>query len=861
MAYPFQHIEPKWQRYWDDCKTFRTSESTEKPKVYILDMFPYPSGAGLHVGHPEGYTATDIVARYKRMRGFNVLHPIGWDAFGLPAERYAMQTNIHPRETTVRNIANFRRQIKMLGLSYDWDREVDTTDPAYYKWTQWIFLKIYNSWFDPRRKKARPISELVAELEAHGTSQLETKEHFTGTQWKAMSRKAQHDFLAQFRLCYIAEIPVNWCEGLGTVLANEEVAEWTEKGYTVERRPMKQWMMRITAYAERLLEDSTELDWPASTIEQQTNWIGRSEGAEIEFAVKGFGHTLRVFTTRPDTLFGATYMVLAPEHPLVDVLTTPEHRDEVHQYQQQAKRKSELERGIEVEKTGVFTGGCAINPATGKEIPIWIADYVLMGYGTGAIMAVPGHDERDHAFAKKFGLPIVEVVAGGNVSDKPHTDTETATAINSANAEVSLNGLSVAEAKERIIQWLEHKNIGRRAIQYKLRDWLFSRQRYWGEPIPIIHLEDGTLQALDESELPLELPNLEKFQPSGTTESPLALATEWVTVVDPETGLKGRRETNTMPQWAGSCWYYLRYIDPSNPTALVSRELERYWMPVDLYVGGAEHAVLHLMYARFWHKVLYDLGYVSTKEPFVKLRHQGLILGENSKKMSKSLGNVVNPDDVVKEYGADAMRLFEMFMGPLEEMKPWSTRGVEGVFRFLNRVWRLYIAEDGRLDPALKDVTPSPEVERVYHATVKKVGDDIESLSFNTAIAQMMIFVNEVMKSEARPRAMLESFVKVLAPFAPHLAEELWEKFGHQESLAYEPWPSYDPAKLVESTVEIVLQVNGKLRAKLVVERDTPEERLEALCLADENIRRHIDGKQILKTIVVKNKLVNLVVK
>ncbi len=861
MVYPFQHIEPKWQRYWDDHKTFRTSESSDKPKVYILDMFPYPSGAGLHVGHPEGYTATDILSRYKRMNGYNVLHPIGWDAFGLPAERYAMQTNIHPRETTVQNIANFRRQIKMLGLSYDWDREVDTTDPAYYKWTQWIFLQLYNSWYDKRLRKARPISELIAELEARGTEELESKHQFTSPEWKKMSRKEQHDFLAQFRLCYIAEIPVNWCEGLGTVLANEEVAEWTEKGYTVERRPMKQWMMRITAYAERLLEDSKELNWPNSTIEQQTNWIGRSEGAEIEFAVKGFLQTLRVFTTRPDTLFGATYMVLAPEHPLVNVITVEGQRDEVRKYQQQAKLKSELERGIDVDKTGVFTGGYAINPATGKDIPIWIADYVLMGYGTGAIMAVPGHDERDHAFARKFDLPIVEVIAGGNVADKPHTDTEKSTAVNSANEEVSINGLPVVEAKRTIIEWLERKNIGKGAIQYKLRDWLFSRQRYWGEPIPIIHLEDGTLKALDESKLPLELPKLEKFQPSGTTESPLALATEWVNVVDPETGLKGRRETNTMPQWAGSCWYYLRYIDPRNPGTFVSKELERYWMPVDLYVGGAEHAVLHLMYARFWHKVLYDLGHVTTKEPFMKLRHQGLILGENSKKMSKSLGNVVNPDDVVKEYGADAMRLFEMFMGPLEEMKPWSTRGVEGVFRFLNRVWRLYVDEDGNLDPAIKDINPSPEVERVYHATVKKVGDDIESLNFNTAISQMMIFVNEVMKSDTRPRRVLESFVKVLSPFAPHIAEELWEKCGHKSSLAYEPWPSYDPAKLIEATVEVVLQVNGKLRSKLAVERDTPEDRLEALCLADENIRKHIDGKKIVKAIVVKNKLVNLVVK
>jgi leucyl-tRNA synthetase len=859
MAYPFNTIEAKWQIYWDDNGTFRTRNSLEQPKIYVLDMFPYPSGAGLHVGHPEGYTATDILSRYKRMRGLNVLHPIGWDAFGLPAERYAMQTNIHPRITTEQNIATFRRQIKMLGLSYDWSREVNTTDPAYYKWTQWIFLQIYGSWYDPRLDKARPIETLTAELEQKGTSGLSGAEPCTAAEWSRKTRKEQHDFLAKFRLAYVAEIPVNWCEGLGTVLANEEVAEWTDKGYTVERRPMRQWMMRITAYAERLLRDSGELDWPASTLEQQRNWIGRSEGAEIDFLVEGGTQNIRVFTTRPDTIFGATYMVLAPEHPLLDSLTTPVQRGAVESYRAKAALKSDLERGIEAEKTGVFTGGFVTNPATGSKIPVWIADYVLMGYGTGAIMAVPGHDERDYAFARKFHLPIVEVVSGGDISVAAFVGD--GTAVNSANAEVSLNGLGTDQAKAEITAWLERKTLGKGTVQYKLRDWLFSRQRYWGEPIPIIHLEDGTMQALPQDQLPLLLPDLKKFQPSGTTESPLALAEEWVNVTDPRTGLRGRRETNTMPQWAGSCWYYLRFIDPGNSDAFCSPELERLWMPIDLYVGGAEHAVLHLMYARFWHKVLYDLGHVSTKEPFMKLRHQGIILGEDSRKMSKSRGNVVNPDEVVKQYGADAMRLFEMFMGPLEEMKPWSTRNVEGVSRFLNRIWRLYVDEEGRLDSELKLVPVSGDLERVFHTTVKKVGEDIEGLRFNTAISQMMIFVNEVMLSESRPRQFLEPFVLLLAPFAPHLAEELWQKLGHAATLAHESWPKFEPDKLQASAVEIVLQVNGKVRGRLEVAVDTSDKDLETLALQDENVRKHMDGKKLVKAIVVKNRLVNLVVR
>lgn len=863
MPYPFQAIESKWQQFWEQQKTFRSQVTPGKPKVYILDMFPYPSGAGLHVGHPEGYTATDILCRFRRMKGFNVLHPMGWDAFGLPAERYAMQTNIHPRTTTEQNISTFRRQIKMLGLSYDWDREVDTTDPSYYKWTQWIFLKMYDSWYDYRVKKARPIKDLVAEFEMTGCSKIDCLLYcgnndccFTADGWKHMDRLSQQNILKDFRLAYVAEIPVNWCEALGTVLANEEVAEWTEKGYTVERRPMRQWMMRITAFAERLLEDAAELDWPQSTMDQQKNWIGRSEGAEIDFPVKDAGKSIRVFTTRPDTIFGATYMVLAPEHPLVEFITTPGNRSLVDEYRRMASLKSDMDRGLDKEKSGVFTGSYAINPATRKEIPIWIADYVLMGYGTGSIMAVPGQDERDWEFAEKFGLPIVrtvqppaEFVGKAYTGDGP--------AVNSG----FLDGLMVDEAKEKIIGWLESTGTGRRKVNFKLRDWLFSRQRYWGEPIPIVHLEDGTMSALGENELPLLLPDLKKFQPSGTTESPLALASDWVNVVDAETGLKGRRETNTMPQWAGSCWYYLRYLDPRNDKELVSKEFEKYWMPVDLYVGGSEHAVLHLMYARFWHKVLYDLGYVSTKEPFIKLRHQGIILGEDSRKMSKSRGNVVNPDDVVKQYGADSLRMFEMFMGPLEEMKPWSTRGVEGVSRFLNRVWRLYVDDDGKLHPDLNVLPVSEEVERAYHATVKKVADDIEALHFNTAISQMMIFVNEVTKTDQRPRQLLEPFVLVLAPFAPHLAEELWQLLGHTQTLAYEPWPAFDAAKLHESTVEVVLQVNGKVRSKIIVEKDAPEHDLEALCLADENVRKHLDGKHVVKSIVVKNRLVNLVVK
>lgn len=858
MKYDFQRIEAKWQRYWDEHHTFRTNQDPRKPKLYVLDMYPYPSGSGLHVGHPEGYTATDIYSRFKRMKGFNVMHPMGWDAFGLPAERYAMQTNIHPKLTTENNVNTFRRQIKSLGLSYDWDREVNTTDPKYYKWTQWIFLQIYNAWYDRRADKARPISSLVQELERDGSGGLDVESSFTASQWKQMSRREQNDFLAQFRLAYSAEIPVNWCDALGTVLANEEVAEWTEKGYSVERRPMRQWMMRITAYAERLLKDSADLNWPASTMEQQRNWIGRSEGAEIEFQIKGSKKRMRVFTTRPDTLFGATYMVLAPEHSLVNEITTEKQSQIVKDYVKQSSLKSDLERGTEKVKSGVFTGAYAMNPATHKEIPIWIADYVLMGYGTGAIMAVPGHDERDFEFAKAFDLEIVNVVQGSGENDKVFTGE--GIAINSSGNELNINGLTTTMAKKKVTDWLDQKRIGKVAVQYKLRDWLFSRQRYWGEPIPIIHLEDGTTKALSIADLPLELPQLEKFQPSGTTESPLALAEGWVNIVDQETGLKGRRETNTMPQWAGSCWYYLRFLDPRNDKSFCDQEMERYWMPVDIYIGGAEHAVLHLMYARFWHKVLYDLGHVSTKEPFAKLRHQGTILGEDSRKMSKSRGNVVNPDEVVSEYGADSFRLFEMFMGPLEEMKPWSPKGVEGVYRFLNRVWRLFVNEKGGLDSFISDSVPTHEFERIYHQTAKKVTEDIEALRFNTAISQMMIFVNEATKLEERPRQFMEKFVLLLAPFSPHLCEELWQVLGHGSTLTMEPWPAFDPSKAIEQEIEVVFQVNGKLRSKTLVAINTDESGLEQRALEDANVRRYLDGKKIVKRIIVKNKLVNFVV-
>ncbi len=868
MPYPFSTIEPKWQRHWDEHQTFATTADPSKKKLYVLDMFPYPSGAGLHVGHPEGYTATDIFCRFKRMQGYNVLHPMGWDAFGLPAERYAMQTGIHPSVTTQNNVANFKRQIKMLGLSYDWAREINTTDPRYYKWTQWIFLKIYNSWYDPVLKKARPIEELPVP--------------------DSLGPRERYQFVQDRRLAYLADMPVNWCAALGTVLANEEVDEWVEKGYTVERRFMRQWMLRITAYAERLAADLDGVQWPAGIVEMQRNWIGRSEGADARFALQGSDATIRIFTTRPDTMFGATYMVLAPEHPLVDGITTPDRRVAVDEYRAQAKLKSDLERtALEKEKTGVFTGGYAINPATSAPIPVWIADYVILSYGSGVIMAVPAHDARDFEFARKYQLPMRAVVAPTaawleqNAPASIRHDhsqpleaiyrkspehfrsafTDDGAAMNSSNAELSLDGLQTEEAIRRAAQWLEEKGIGSRAVNFKLRDWLFSRQRYWGEPFPLVYDEDGEVRQLPETDLPVILPDSQSFKPSETGESPLATIASWVTMKDPATGRTVRRETHTMPQWAGSCWYYLRYLDPTNEKEFVSPEKERYWMPVDLYVGGAEHAVLHLLYARFWHKVLYDLGHVSTPEPFRSLVNQGTILGEDGQKMSKSRGNVVNPDDVVSEYGADSLRLFEMFMGPLVDSKPWSTRGVEGVHRFLNRVWRMLVDEEGKLLPAVKDAPLTEEQERLLHQTIKKVTDDIESLNFNTAISQLMIFVNEFLNLETKPRSAMEAFVLLLSPFAPHLAEELWETLGHAGSLSWEPWPRFDDAKTKVNTVEIAVQVNGKVRTKFMAAVDQDDESVTRIAMEDENVRRHTEGKTIVKTLVVRNRLVNIVVR
>lgn len=867
MSYPYTEIEKRWQQYWLEQETFRTDTGDfSRPKYYALDMYPYPSGEGLHVGHPEGYTATDILARYKRHRGFNVLHPIGWDAFGLPAEQYAMRTNVHPRITTERNIANFRRQLQSIGFSYDWSREVNTTDPSYYRWTQWIFLKLYDSWYDTRIQRARPIAELVGELEESGTENLPRPSSFSGAwgfdaaRWSRMDELERQEFLSNFRLAYESEIPVNWCEGLGSVLANEEVDEWTGKGYTVERRPMRQWMMRITAYAERLLAGLEGVDWPASTTEMQRNWIGRSTGAEIVFLTEA-GDSLKVFTTRPDTLFGATFVVISTEHPLIEKLTTVAQGEQVSAYRRQAGLKSDLERQSSEEKTGVFTGSHAINPGTGERIPIWTSDYVLATYGTGVIMAVPAHDDRDYAFATKFALairPVIEPPADYPEHDRVMAGSLCYTGPGRLTNSAEFNGMTSEHARGAIVEMLGD-GIAREMVQYKLRDWLFSRQRYWGEPIPLVRFESGIIRPLDDSELPLMLPDLEEFKPSGSTESPLALATDWLTVEDPVHG-QGRRETNTMPQWSGSCWYYLRYIDPRNPAGLVDPELERHWMPVDIYIGGAEHAVLHLLYARFWHKLLFDLGYVSTDEPFRRLIHQGLILGEDSQKMSKSRGNVVNPDRVIEDFGADALRLFEMFMGPLDMVKPWSTKGVEGVRRFLNRAWRMVIGEEeGGMFSVVNDRPMSAAEERVLHGTIRKVTEDIEALRFNTAISALMIFVNEFINAEEKPRAAMEAFVKLLSPFAPHLAEEIWSRFGHAGTIAYEPWPEFDPAKIVEDEVEIVLQVNSKIKEKVRVAVGTDIAELEQLALGHESIQRLIEGKTVRKVVAVKDKLVNVI--
>ena len=804
MAYNHKSIEKKWQKYWLEHKTFKTTEDPEKKNFYALDMFPYPSGQGLHVGHPEGYTATDIIARMKRMQGYNVLHPMGWDAFGLPAEQYAIKTGHTPKEFTKKNINNFRRQIQSLGLSYDWDREVNTTDEEYYKWTQWIFEQLY--------KKG---------------------------------------------LAYEAEVPVNWSPDLGTVVANEEVINGkTERGgFPVIRKPMRQWMLKITAYADRLIDDLKDLDWPKSIKDQQINWIGRSVGASVFFDVAGMDDAkIEVFTTRPDTLFGAAYIVLAPEHDLVKHLTTPAHQAAVDEYIEAASHRSDLERTeLNKDKTGVFTGAYAINPVNGKQLPIWISDYVLASYGTGAVMGSPAHDERDWHFAKKYDLSIIPVIAGGDVEEAPYTGEGP-----HINSEF-LDGMDKKEAIATMIEWLEEHDAGHSKVNYRLRDWLFSRQRYWGEPIPVIHWEDGETTLVPEEELPLKLPVTDNIKPSGTGESPLANLDDWVNVVD-ENGRKGKRETNTMPQWAGSSWYYLRYIDPHNRAALADYEKLKQWLPIDLYVGGAEHAVLHLLYARFWHKFLYDLGVVPTKEPFQKLVNQGMILGKNHEKMSKSKGNVVNPDDIVEEYGADTLRMYEMFMGPLDASIPWSEKGLGGANRFVHRIWNLLIDDNDQLRDRVTTLNDGA-LDKIYNQTVKKVTEDYEELHFNTAISQMMIFVNEAHKADALPLEYMEGFVKLVAPIAPHIAEELWTKLGHVGTISYQPWPTYDESKLVETTVEIVVQINGKVRQHLEVAKDAGKEDLEKVALADERIQAELADKNIVRVIAVPGRLVNIVVK
>lgn len=804
LNYNHNQIEKKWQDYWDENKTFKTNDNLGQKKFYALDMFPYPSGAGLHVGHPEGYTATDIISRYKRMQGYNVLHPMGWDAFGLPAEQYALDTGNDPREFTKKNIQTFKRQIKELGFSYDWDREVKTTDPEYYKWTQWIFIQLYNK-----------------------------------------------------GLAYVDEVAVNWCPALGTVLSNEEVIDGVSErgGHPVYRKPMKQWVLKITEYADQLLADLDDLDWPESLKDMQRNWIGRSEGAKVSFDVDNTEGKVEVFTTRPDTIYGASFLVLSPEHALVNSITTDEYKEKVKAYQTEASKKSDLERtDLAKDKSGVFTGAYATNPLSGEKVQIWIADYVLSTYGTGAIMAVPAHDDRDYEFAKKFDLPIIEVIEGGNVEEAAYTGE--GKHINSGE----LDGLENEAAITKAIQLLEQKGAGEKKVNYKLRDWLFSRQRYWGELIPVIHWEDGTMTTVPEEELPLLLPETDEIKPSGTGESPLANIDSFVNVVDEKTGMKGRRETNTMPQWAGSCWYYLRYIDPKNENMLADPEKLKHWLPVDLYIGGVEHAVLHLLYARFWHKVLYDLAIVPTKEPFQKLFNQGMILGEGNEKMSKSKGNVINPDDIVQSHGADTLRLYEMFMGPLDAAIAWSEKGLDGSRRFLDRVWRLMVNEDGTLSSKIV-TTNNKSLDKVYNQTVKKVTEDFETLGFNTAISQLMVFINECYKVDEVYKPYIEGFVKMLAPIAPHIGEELWSKLGHEESITYQPWPTYDEALLVDDEVEIVVQVNGKLRAKIKIAKDTSKEEMQEIALSNDNVKASIEGKDIMKVIAVPQKLVNIVAK
>lgn len=855
MKYNFTEIEKKWQNYWEKNKIFKTPEdiNTGKPKYYVLDMFPYPSGDGLHVGHPEGYTATDIIARYKRMKGFNVMHPMGWDAFGLQTEQYAIKTGIHPKIRTAECVDRFRNQLKALGFSYDWDREINTSDEKYFRWTQWLFLKIYNSYYDENEDKAKPISELKIP--------------------DGLNEKEKNDFIDSKRLAYLAEVPVNWSPELGTVLSNEEVPEQLEKGFTVVRKNMSQWNLRITEYAERLLRDLDSLNWPNNVKELQRNWIGRSEGATVRFKIKNSntdaGTIVEVFTTRPDTIFGTSFIILAPEHPLVIKITSEECIDKVNKYIEQTGHKSDLERTeLSKNKTGEFTGAYAINPVNGKEIPIYIADYVLINYGTGAIMGVPGHDERDSEFAKKFGLELIPVVVPKNCDNEEKFINDTKEGVEcfpgegyAVNSDF-LNGLSSKDAISKINNWLEEKGIGKASVRYKIRDWVFSRQRFWGEPFPIIHLEDGTIKALEESDLPVTLPDVDSYKPSGTGESPLATIDEWVNTIDKQTGQKARRETNTMPQWAGSCWYYLRYLSPTDDKEFVDREKEKFWMPVDLYIGGSEHSVLHLIYARFWYKLLFDLGYVSYPEPFGKLFNQGMILGEDGVKMSKSRGNVINPDDVIRDFGADSMRLFEMFMGPLEATKPWSTKGIEGLNRFLNRVWRLIIDEGtGKLKKNIVDEPPSENLNKLLHRTIKKVSEDIDDgdMKFNTAISYLMILVNELYKTEKISKSVIENFVLLLSPFAPHISEELWEKLGHNKSIQFEQWPVYNEAYIKEQNVTVVFQVNGKIRAKQDFAFNTDEKILEDEALNNENVKKFILGKQIRKIITVKNKMVNVV--
>jgi len=802
MVYPYAEIEPKWQKFWNENKVFRADDDTEKERLYFLDMFPYPSGSGLHVGHPEGYTATDILTRMKRMQGYEVLHPMGWDAFGLPAEQYALKTGVHPKITTDRNIATFKKQIQSLGLAHDWDREITTCEPRYFKWTQWIFLQLL-----------------------------------------------KHD------LAYQSEVPVWWCPELGTVLANEEVVNGLSEvgGFPVERKPMRQWVLRITAYADRLLDDLDDLDWPESIKAMQRNWIGRSHGAEVDFTTEESAHKIRVFTTRPDTLFGATYLVLAPEHPVVEQVCDPSRRDVVNRYRDEASRKSDLERTeLQKEKTGVFTGSYAINPVNGGRIPIWIADYVLGHYGTGAIMSVPGHDPRDFEFARANDLPVIPVVqpADGSTLDlSEEAFTGEGIAINSGD----YDGLTTAEFKTKITAWLEEKGLGEGKTNFRLRDWLFSRQRYWGEPIPVLHLEDGRTVPVREEDLPILLPEVDRIQVSGTGESPLANVTDWVNTVDPVTGLKAKRETNTMPQWAGSCWYYLRYLDPHNDEAPCDPEKAKKWLPVDLYVGGAEHAVLHLLYARFWHKFFYDIGMVHTKEPFHRLVNQGMILGEDNQKMSKSRGNVVNPDDIIAKFGADALRCYEMYMGPIDVVKPWKTEQIPGVARFLDRVYRVGTRE-------LSEDAPDAATLKLVHKTIKKVSEDTERMRFNTALSAMMVLSKALNQSDRVSRWSVEQLVLLLSPYAPHLCEELWEIIGNSASIVLQPWPDFDAALAKDDSVTVAVQIRGKVRATLEVERGTSSEELERLAMADPNIERHLEGKEVRKVIAIKDKIVNIVV-